>query len=466
MKRIFFFLLLFLYYIVSNAQEIQFVYDKTTLSINEPFALSIVFSKDKKREYKAFQNYIFPDVADLVKDRTLFTEESDGSSSITQYYLPLKKGSYVFPPLLINLKNDVIFFPGTTLYVNNNKFRGENDSGNDIAQSLTFKDEKLDAYLELNTSHTTVYCGQAFCLQVNFMVSVANRSEFTFFDLAEQRKKIIQLLKSMKCYSNDAEINDEIPRDTAAVGSHKYVRWQLYKGYYYPMVSETIVVPALELTVLGYKYARNGNISIERKITEKQFKTSPIKINVLSLPPHPMSDVVPVGEFSLHDKILSKRIHTGSAFEYQCTISGDGYAPLIMPPVINENEVLEFYTNSVSKQMQEVANTLRTFKTINYSVICKEPGQHNLADYISWIYFNPLSKSYDTLKSNLVIHVSGNSIKNNYISLNHPDVFYQNIKKENNQLHVVEKTQDMQSVLIKGIILVMLGVSVWVLFKK
>ena len=78
---------LFIFSSKAYTQEIDVFAGKTNISINENFTVTILFPKDNKREYKAFHQYFFPDIADFEKGRTLFLEEEDDKVyKIIQYF--------------------------------------------------------------------------------------------------------------------------------------------------------------------------------------------------------------------------------------------------------------------------------------------------------------------------------------------------------------------------------------------
>ena len=70
-------------------------------------------------------------------------------------------------------------------------------------------------------------------------------------------------------------------------------------------------------------------------------------------------------------------------------------------------------------------------------MIPKEPGKYKVGDYFQWIFFNPRNKKYDTLKSQLMFTVNGESKKNEAIQANDVGNFYDKIEFAENTLRTI-----------------------------
>jgi hypothetical protein len=73
-------------------------------------------------------------------------------------------------------------------------------------------------------------------------------------------------------------------------------------------------------------------------------------------------------------------------------------------------------------------------KSFSYFMIPKEPGTYNLSNYFEWVFFNPETKKYDTLKSQQTVNVIGESQQNQAISSNDLGSFYDRIDATDNSL--------------------------------
>ena len=104
-------------------------------------------------------------------------------------------------------------------------------------------------------------------------------------------------------------------------------------------------------------------------------------------------------------------------------------------------------------------------KSFSYYAIPKEPGEYNLGDYFSWIYFDPRKEQYDTLRSDIKINVSGESFKNTYISSNDLGSFYNNIPFEDNTL-ISLNNKGYINLVVNVLILFMVVVTAIFMFKE
>ena len=74
-------------------------------------------------------------------------------------------------------------------------------------------------------------------------------------------------------------------------------------------------------------------------------------------------------------------------------------------------------------------------------MIPKEPGEYKFGDYFQWVFFNPRLKKYDTLKSRLTVHVTGESKKNEAIQSSDVGNFYDKIEFADNSLRTIKDNQ-------------------------
>ena len=108
---------------------------------------------------------------------------------------------------------------------------------------------------------------------------------------------------------------------------------------------------------------------------------------------------------------------------------------------------------------------VRGGKSYSFYGIPNEPGNFNMKDYFYWIYFNTAREQYDTLRSELVLDVSGESKKNESISSTDMGSFYDSINRKDNTLFST-KDADVFRLFGNVAIFLMLAVVAFVVFKK
>src|SRR5690606_14320898 len=129
------------------------------------------------------------------------------------------------------------------------------------------------------------------------------------------------------------------------------------------------------------------------------------------------------------------------------------------------DDQFEFYEPNVRQDITRQSNRVTGTKSFDYFMIPKEPGRYKLADYFQWIFFNPKTEKYDTLKSQLVVNVTGESKKNEAIQSNDLGSFYDKIEIADNNLQTIHDT-GWQRWAFNSFILVMLAGSTYLVLRK
>jgi len=139
-------------------------------------------------------------------------------------------------------------------------------------------------------------------------------------------------------------------------------------------------------------------------------------------------------------------------------------AAVTAPTIIDQKDI-EFYPPNVQQSVSRSGGRVTGAKSFQYFGIPNEPGTYNLKDYFQWIYFNIRKQDYDTLTSNVVITVTGESRKNETIIANDLGTFYNLIEVEDNGL-IKQNDWATIKIIANVFILLTLAVSALVLFKK
>ena len=183
------------------------------------------------------------------------------------------------------------------------------------------------------------------------------------------------------------------------------------------------------------------------------------------MPPHPLRDVVSVGDYRLDERIRDTDLQTGQSAGYNFNVFGEGNISAIEKPTAKADDRFEFYEPNVRQDITRQNNRVTGTKSFSYFMIPKEPGEYKLGDYFQWVYFNPKVGKYDTLKSQLTVYVTGESKKNEAIQSNDLGNFYDRINVAENTLKTMEDTR-WQKWAFNVFVLVMLGASAYLVFKK
>jgi hypothetical protein len=456
---------LFIFSTKAHSQEIELFSGKTNLFLNDKFTVTIFFPKENKRDFKVFHQYYFPDIEDFEKGRTLYLEEEEPKGyKIIQYYKPRKAGTFLVNPIRIRIKDKTYSSKRVTVKVSaRNNYNPEPEPEIKIEEDLEYEEPKLDAFLDIQSNKSKVYTGEGFGITLSLLISTLNKTEVTFIDLGEQRKEFIKKMKPTGCFIEDFSVSTEV--DTVVIKDRKYTKWKLYEGVFFPIDSNSIKIPVLNLSVLTYALAKNKSQSLERKTMVKYFSTKPLLIKVSGLPINKGTEQIPVGYFKVSENAYPDKFQTGKSFKYTFNIIGEGNISAIPAPVVVPSEYFDIYAPKISQEISRQQGRIVGGKSFVYYVTPKEPGVFQLSDYFKWAFFNTSNGRIDTLTSSLSLKVRGESLKNNYISANNPGDFYNRINTDSNQMRLLVKSDNLKF-MANIFILVMLVITGIIVLKK
>ncbi len=428
-----------------QAQDISIKLGKSKLGQNETYTVSIVAKNGSISSYDKF-----PDIKGFRKMGTSSSSQTNiingrvsSTHTITMSYAPQAQGTFTLPPFSIEVNGTQINSAGATLTVsepvqqqhNQNYYDPFDDFfGRRRSAPTEFVDIKEDAFFALTTNKKEVYVGEGFTTTLAFYVAESNRAPLQFYDLGRQLGDILKVIKPGNCWEENFNI-EQINGQRVTINGKNYTQYKVYQGAFFPLNAEPIEFPSVSLDMIKYKVAKNPSFfGQNRKETLKKFTTKAVSIKVKELPPHPLKNQVAVGKFKLREQINKTELQTGQSFDYRFNIYGEGNIAGISPPQVPQVPSLEIYPPNTSQQINRSAGRISGTKTFNYYGIPKEPGTYKLGDYFEWIYFNPTTAAYDTLKATAVLTVSGESRKNEAIISNDLGAFYDLIEVESNQL--------------------------------
>jgi hypothetical protein len=157
-------------------------------------------------------------------------------------------------------------------------------------------------------------------------------------------------------------------------------------------------------------------------------------------------------------------LQTGQSISYDFNVYGEGNISSIAKPTITNKTAFDFYEPNVKQSINREGGRVTGTKSFSYFMIPKEPGTYKLSDFFQWIFFNPQTKKYDTLKSQQLVKVTGESFTNQAIVSNDLGSFYDRIDAADNSLKSISDTQWMKWT-INIFIVVLLGATVYVVLR-
>lgn len=459
------------------SQEVSVKIGQNEIGINQYFTVTIQAANDRLKQYSDF-----PSIEGFIKRGTSSSTTTNyvngkmsSVQSLTQNYQATEKGTFLLEPFFMTINGKEVKSEGTQIVVGEPVQRQarQGHSGRDPFQEFLrgnsepdeFVDIKAEAFVALSLDKNEVYVGEGFTATLAFYVAESNRAEMRFYDLANQITEIVKTVKPPSCWEENFSI-DQISGDPVTIGGRNYTRYKIYQTAYYPLTLQDIDFPSIGLKMIKYKVAKNPSFfGRNRQEDFETFYSRTKSVKVKELPPHPLKDQVVVGNYQLEEEISEKELETGKSFTYKFNILGEGNVTSIEPPKPQAESDFDFYAPNVTQQVKRAGGKVRGTKSYDFYGIPNEPGEYNLADYFSWIYFNPVTDSYDTLMSNYTVNVRGESRKNLSIASNDLGDFYDQIANADNDLKSIDG-KNWVTIIVNIFIAITLGFTAYLLFKK
>ncbi len=458
-----------------TGQTIQITLGPDEIGENQAWTITATIQNDRFKT----NDYNFPDITGFRKRGTssqsqtsIVNGQVSSSQSVVMTYLPVKQGTFTVPAFKMRINDQVINSPGKKVKVGppvqnqqRDPFRGFDRDDFFGAVNPEFVDIKEDAFFALSTNKSEVYVGEGFTTSLAFYVAENNRAPLQFYELAQQLSSILKKIKPSSCWEENFNI-ENIQGETVTINGADYTQYKLYQATFYPLNTKTVEFPSIGLEMIKFKVAKNPSFfGQNRQENFKTFYSKPKTVKVKELPPHPLRDQVVVGNYRLDEKISSTALQTGQSFSYEFNIYGEGNISAIEKPVTFKDGSFDFYEPNVTQSINRENNRVTGTKSFSYFIIPKEPGEYRLRDLVHWVFFNPATKKYDTLKAQAAVVVRGESLKNEAIESVDAGSFYDKINSSDNTLHIISDKGWLKWA-ITIFILVMLAGSAYLVFRK
>ena len=316
------------------AQNVQIVLGPNEIGENQAWTITVTVQNERLKSYDNF-----PDITGFVKRGTssqsttnIVNGNISSTQSVIMTYLPSKQGTYTIPSFTMKVNEKSYNVPGKKVKVGAavqqqrdpfSSFFDRNSTDN--RGEPEFVDLKEDAFLALTTNKNEVYVGEGFETTLSFFLSEQNQAPFQFYDLNKQLTDILKKLKPANSWEENFNI-ENINAERVTIKGKVYDQYKIYQAVYYPFNAEPIQFPSLGLQMIKYKVAKNPSFfGQNRKEDFKTFYTKPKTVRVKQLPPHPLRDVVAVGDYRLDERMRSTDLETGQSAAYEFHVVGRKY---------------------------------------------------------------------------------------------------------------------------------------------
>jgi len=459
-----------------QAQDISVQLGKDEIALNELFTITITVTNGSIKSYTDF-----PEIDGFAKRGTSSSSRTNivngqitSTQSIIQRYLPLEKGTYTLNAFSIDVNGTTVESGGKRITVVDaidrpqSSRRRRYDPFDDLfgeRRDPEFVDVKEDAFLALTTDKDEVFVGEGFTTTFAFYVADANRAPLQFHDAGKQLSEILKKIRPENCWEENYNI-ENIYGERVQINGKTYTRYKIYQATYYPLNVEPVEFPSVPFEMIKYRVAKSPSFfGRDRQEDFKTFYSSRKTVKVKPLPPHPMKDMVAVGDFELDEKIDRTTLETGQSFQYEFNIIGEGNIAGIADPVVPSEKNVDIFPPNITQDINRGGGRVTGSKNYSYFGIPNEPGEYALEDYFSWVYFDPEREVYDTLQATVDLNVIGESKKNVSISSTDLGSFYDNIDTTDNELRNLAKNNT-PLVLANILLIAMLVAAGLYYFKK
>lgn len=438
--------LLVLFWVLNfaQAQEVTIELGPSEIGLNETFSIKVTISNDKIKSYDEF-----PDIPGFQKQglsqsssMNVINGQVSSTNSIIQYYKPTKKGTFTLGRFSIKINGADYPSAGKAITVGDprgvqrqsNVFDPFNDLFGATPEEPEFIEIEDDAFFASTVDKEEIFVGEGLNVSLAFYMSETNQAPFQFYEPGRQLDEILKKMKPSNAWEENFNITNIQPERVSFNGKN-WIKYKVYEATFFPFSEGEITIPAIEWEMIKYKVAKNPTFFGANRLEDfKKFYSSAKKIKVKPLPPHPLRNEVSVGVFQLRENIQEFEAKTGEGFTYNFGVSGEGNINAINPPKTKQIQLLNTFDPNVRQQINRGNGRVTGIKEFSYYMTINEPGQVKLADYIDWIYFNPVTAKYDTLRPTAIVNVSGESKVNQAISNQRLGGIYDLIDVENNKL--------------------------------
>jgi hypothetical protein len=452
-------------------QESAIELGEKNIALDEPFAITLVI-----REAQDQHTYSpFPDIAGMQKREVTTVNLKEGatgkyiiSQRITQYYLAAKTGKFTLPPFRMTVNGKVLRSPGATITV---EAPGRAAPADTLASRLyneiigmekEVAEKKEDAFLALSTDRDTVFTGESFTLTLALYVAENNQVEMRSFEEGAQLLRLLRELKPANCWEQDFNLR-EFVTSRVTVNRKKYTQYKMYQAAFYPLMPDTVRLSAVSFRLLKIRAAGAKGGPAQDTVT---FFSQPRAVYVKPLPPHPLRDGIPVGNFRLEEGVSNRQLRTGEPFTYQLSVTGEGNLSTVNLAPARTGTAIDFYPPDIKVNVNTQHSRPTGRKTFRFTGIPREPGRYPLDSVFRLVYFNPVRRQYDTLRPRMSLDVAGPSQRTGRIQTGELEPVYRDIATESNELSPLQREYPVRQIANALLVLMMLGTMVLMGYKK
>ena len=407
----FIYLLIFSFNLLSGQVSFKAKVSKKTLGINERLQIDFLMNEDGDNfTPPSFENFKVVGGPSQSISNSWINGERTYSKTYTYFLAPKKRGSTNIGQASIEVKG--VIYKTSPIEIN---VTAAVDVPKDPNDPEYLASESIDLVAEI--SKTDPYLNEA--ISVVYKLYIAENTGIrTWSEIDKPR------------YNDFWSQNIDVKELKVQEG--------LYKGenYRFVVLKKTVLFPqktgelSLEPLTLDISvevpsnrrdfFGRRVTTTVNRTVTAGNLN---IKVKPLPKQGRPENFSGAVGEFDFNVESSKKTLTASEAFNLKLEVSGKGNLMLFELPEPILPSSLEIYDPEHSEDIKTSLNGTKGRILDNYTIVTNESGQYPIPP-ISFSFFNPKTKRYETINSEKIII---NASENPYVSKNNVD----NISQDN-----------------------------------
>ncbi|RSK35327.1 BatD family protein [Hymenobacter metallilatus] len=389
--------------------------------VNEYYTISFQLRGAPLERYSAF-----PDLEGFKKSGKLSTTTTrivNGQTSteltITQRYAAFAEGSYEVKPFSMKINGLTAESAGATLKVGPQQATPPPTAASPL-QGIGLLDQLFgkpkpqeyvepqdQAFLALVPDKPRVYAGEGLHVGLYFYLTPQDQAVLNFYNFAGQLPGILRQLRQRTVWEESFDEQEVLP-ENVVVGGKPFLRYRLWEAELYPLNTQALSFPAVELQMLKYRLAKKPDAGLDNRMQGyKTYRSVPRTVPVLPLPPHPLRDQVPVGNYELKEAIDRTTFRTGQAFAYTFTVEGEGNLATVNLTTPAASPALEVYGPEIQQSLTRQNGRVGGRKSFRFRLVALRPGPVALDTLFRLVVFNPARARYDTLRAGVQPVVRG-----------------------------------------------------------
>ena len=331
------------------------------------------------------------------------------SKSFSYYYLAAKEGTFTIPPVKVVHDNKEYASKPITMTITKGAPQQSAPSSSPSSSSSAAQPEAGDAddlFVRAFVNKKTVYQNEPIFVtyRIYAAVSVTGYS-------------ITKLPETTGFWTEDIETPQQPQVKNEVIDGKNYVTADIKKVALFPTSAgpKTIGPMVLQCQVRVRNTRQRRDIfdsffddAFFGRTVQKSIATPSVDVNVLPFPTQnkPADFSGAVGQYKLQASVDKTDVNTDEAITLNVTISGTGNIRLLPNPKVQIPADFEQYDPKETENITRQSGAISGSKTFEYVLVPRFPGEQRIKP-ISFSYFDPRKKEYETLSSpEIVVNVS------------------------------------------------------------